>query len=164
MDPYLLGLVESLLRVGLGLRFLSSGLSNLRRWPNPVKNSEIVFPGYPPGLVTFFAAVAVALMVFGGAGLVLGFLTQAAALCVIVFLIPTFKIHRHWIQKHPAMVAEVKSSLQDDGAKPAFQTLSWQAMHSHETGWMNNIILLLAALFFLVRGASAMGLDVLLFK
>lgn len=75
MDQAVLGFAESILRIGLGLRFLSSGLSNLVRWPNPVKNSQIVFRGFPQGLVTFFAAVAAALVVFGGAGLVLGFLT-----------------------------------------------------------------------------------------
>lgn len=164
MDQAVLGFAESILRIGLGLRFLSSGLSNLVRWPNPVKNSQIVFRGFPQGLVTFFAAVAAALMVFGGAGLVLGFLTQVAALCVIIFLIPTFKIHRRRIRQHQAIVEKVRHGLKDEGAKEGFQLLSWQAMHSHETGWMNNVILLLASLFFLVGGSTAFGLDLLVFK
>lgn len=159
MDQSLLSIVETVLRVGLGLRFLNSGMSNVFRWPNAVKNAQIVFRGFPQAAVTFFAAGAVALMVFGAVGLTLGFLTQIAALCIIIFLIPTFKIHRHWTRELPRIVERAKNAIEEKEAKEGFQLISKQAMHSHETGWMDNAILLLAALYFLVRGSVAFGLD-----
>ena len=45
MDYSILFLVvEAVLRVILGWRMLVSGLSNVRRWPNPVNTASILFP------------------------------------------------------------------------------------------------------------------------
>src|SRR5690349_5206172 len=74
----LLTIVETALRIAFGLRFLTSGVSNIRRWPNPVRNAELVFPFG----TKFFGAVAVFLMIGGAAGLILGLATRTAALMI----------------------------------------------------------------------------------
>ena len=51
----LLAIVETVLRIALGLRFLYSGVTNILRWPNPVRNAEIVFSFG----TKFFGALAV---------------------------------------------------------------------------------------------------------
>ncbi|MEE8074303.1 MAG: DoxX family membrane protein, partial [Candidatus Binatia bacterium] len=84
-----LTIIESVLRIILGLRFLSSGISNIRRWPHATHTAKLVFPQG----AYFFGFVATALMVLGGSGLALGFQTHIAALMLIVFLLPTFKLH-----------------------------------------------------------------------
>ncbi len=147
--------VEVILRIGLGLRFLNSGLSNIRRWPNPVKNTAIIFPFG----ATFFGAIAVFLMVGGGIGLLLGFMTRVAALMLALFLIPTLKIQRHWLKNLPAMIDEVDRAIAQGPAKSKFQLLAKQAFHSHQTGWQTNLLLLAVALFFALRGSVAFGLD-----
>lgn len=151
----LLILVETLLRIGLGLRFLNSGLSNIRRWPNPVKNTAIIFPFG----ATVFGAIAVFLMVAGGLGVALGFMTRIAALMIGLFLIPTFKIQRHWLKNLPAMIDEVDRAIAQGPVKSKFQLLAKQAFHSHQTGWQTNLLLLAVALFFALRGSVAFGLD-----
>jgi uncharacterized membrane protein YphA (DoxX/SURF4 family) len=151
---------EALVRIALGLRFLSSGLSNLRRWPNPVRNARIAFPAFREDAQRFLGAAAVALMILGGLGLVLGFLTRLSALAIVVFLLPTFKIHRHWLRQLPAMKEAVEAALAGNrGAFESFQVIGRQAYHSHETGWKENLLLALLALFFMARGSAAFGLD-----
>src|SRR6266704_71426 len=52
----------------LGWRMLISGLSNVRRWPNPVNTASILFPKG----ATFFGLVATFFMVVGGFGVAAG--------------------------------------------------------------------------------------------
>ncbi len=147
--------VEVIFRVVLGLRFLSSGISNVRRWPHATQTAAIVFPlgSY------FFGLVATALMVLGGAGLAIGFQTPVAAAMLIVFLLPTFKIHYHWLRTEPATVRAVGEAIGDEEARSAFRIIGRHAIHSHETGWQNNLVLLAGCLYFSVRGSVAFGLD-----
>lgn len=155
MEPGLLTIVEVLLRVVLGLRFLSSGLSNVRRWPHAVGTTRIAFPQG----ATFFGFAAVALLVLGGAGVALGFQTRIAAMMLVIFLIPTFKIQWHWLKMLPAKVEKVKGGLTQKESSDDFQLLGKHAIHSHEVALQDNLVLLLVALFFLVRGSVAFGLD-----
>lgn len=151
----LLTAVETILRIALGLRFLSSGLSNVRRWPSAVQNASLVFPFGG----TFFGAVAVFLMVAGGIGLTAGLLTRLSASMIVLFLIPTLKIQWHWLRVLPATIEEVNHALPEEDVRSKFRLLARQAYHSHETGWQNNLVLLAVALFFTVRGATALALD-----
>ena len=82
-------ITEAMLRVILGWRFLVSGLSNVRRWPNPVNTASILFPKG----AAFFGFVATGLMVLGGLGVAAGFQTPICSLMLIIFLIPTFSLH-----------------------------------------------------------------------
>lgn len=148
-------IVESLLRIILGLRFVSSGLSNVRRWPNPVRTASLVFPHG----ASVFGFIAVILMVAGGFGVALGFQTPIAALMITVFLIPTFGIHRHWLRTLPSMVADIQNTLTQDQAKNHFRIFERQSIHAHEVGIQDNLVMLAAALYFLVRGSAAFGLD-----
>ena len=150
-----LPIIESALRIVVGLRFLSSGISNVLSWPLATQIAEIIFPrgSY------FFGLGATALMVLGGSGLALGFQTPIAALMLIVFLFPTFQIHRHWLQVLPNTVKAVGESITNEEAKGQFQLIGRQAIHSHEVGWQNNIVLLVISLFFCARGSAAFGLD-----
>ena len=150
-----LTIIESVLRIILGLRFLSSGISNVRRWPHATHTAKLVFPQG----AYFFGFVATALMVLGGSGLALGFQTPIAALMLIVFLLPTFKLHLHWLQILPEALNAVGNSLAHQGAKGQLQLLGRHAIHAHETGWQTNIVLLVMALFFCARGSAAFGLD-----
>lgn len=154
----LLPVIESLLRVALGLRVLHSGVSNVLRWPNPTKNTRLIFPFG----VTFFAVVAVFLMVAGGLGLALGFQTRLAASMIALFLITTLKIQFYWLRELPAVIEEVNRAVPGEQLNGKFRLLAKQALHSHETGWQNNLVLFLAALFFALRGSVAFGLDNLL--
>lgn len=147
--------VETIFRVVLGLRFLSSGLSNVRRWPHATQTAAIVFPRG----AYLFGLIATALMVLGGAGLAIGFQTPAAALMLIVFLIPTFKIHYHWLRTEPAKIRAVGEAIAGAEARSEFQLIGRHAIHSHETGWQNNLVLLAGCLYFFVRGSIAFGLD-----
>jgi len=150
-----LTIIESVLRIILGLRFLSSGISNIRRWPHATHTAKLVFPQG----AYFFGFVATALMVLGGSGLALGFQTPIAALMLIVFLLPTFKLHLHWLQILPEALNAVGDSLAHQGAKGQLQLLGRHAIHAHETGWQTNIVLLVMSLFFCARGSTAFGLD-----
>jgi hypothetical protein len=155
MDQGYAAVVETILRIALGLRFFSSGLSNVARWPHATETAEVVFPrgSY------FFGLVAVALMVLGGAGLALGFQTRIAALMVVIFLIPTFRVQRVWIRTLPERAERVKNALGDERLKDDLRFLSRHAIHGHESAWKDNAILLLAALLFYARGSVAFGLD-----
>ena len=148
-------IAEAILRVILGWRFLISGLSNVRRWPNPVKTASILFPKG----AAFFGFVATVLMVVGGLGVAAGFQTQIAAVMLIVFLIPTFSLHLYWLKVLPTMVPVVKRGLSDEQAQSYFRTFDRQSFHAHEVGLRDNLVFLAAAVFFTVRGSSAYGLD-----
>jgi len=153
-----LTLVETVLRVALGLRILHSGLSNVRRWPNAVRNAEIVFPFG----ATVFGFIAVFFMVAGVVVLALGLGTRLAALMIALFLIPTLKIQRHWLRALPSMIEDVGRALGQESQKTKFQLLARHAFHSHETAWQTNLLMLIVALFFLLRGSPAFGIDNLL--
>lgn len=156
MDDATLALAaEALLRVVLGWRMLVSGLSNVRRWPNPVNTASILFPR---GAV-FFGLAATFLMVAGGFGLAAGIQTSVCALMIIVFLVPTFALHAHWLKTLPVMAPVVKGALAGDLAQSYFRSFDRQAYHSHEVGLRDNLVLVAAALYFLVRGSAAFGVD-----
>ncbi len=150
-----LPVAEAVLRIILGLRFLSSGISNVRRWPNATKTASLVFPQG----AYFFGLVATVLMVLGGTAVALGFQTSIAAFMLLIFLIPTFKVHHYWLQTLPGKARIVKDALQDEEAINQFRLFERQSLHSHEVGWEDNLVLLAAALFFAVRGCIAFGLD-----
>lgn len=150
-----LPIVEAILRIILGLRFISSGMSNVRRWPNATKTASIIFSQG----AYFFGFVATALMLAGGIGVALGFQTPTAAAMLVIFLIPTFKLHHYWLQTLPDKARIVRAALTKEEAITEFRLFERQAIHSHETGWEDNLVLLAAALFFAVRGCIAFGLD-----
>jgi len=146
---------EAMLRIILGWRFLVSGLSNIRRWPNPANTASILFPKG----ATFFGLVATALMVLGGLGVATGFQTPICSLMVIIFLVPTFSLHYHWLKVLPTMVPVVKNAIHDEKAQSYFRSFDRQSYHAHEVGIRDNLVFLGAAVYFLVRGSGAFGLD-----
>jgi uncharacterized membrane protein YphA (DoxX/SURF4 family) len=148
-------IAEAILRVILGWRFLISGLSNVRRWPNPVQTASILFPKSAP----FFGLIATLLMVVGGLGVAAGFQTRICSVLLIIFLIPTFGLHSYWLKVLPTMVPVVKQALDDPQAQTYFRTFDRQAFHAHEVGLRDNLVFLAAAVFFAARGSSAYGLD-----
>jgi uncharacterized membrane protein YphA (DoxX/SURF4 family) len=147
--------IEAGLRIILGWRMLISGLSNIRRWPNPVNTASILFPR---GSV-FFGFVATFLMVVGGIGLILGLQTPISALMIVIFLIPTFALHAHWLKTLPTMAPVVKDSISGDKAQTYFRSFDRQAYHAHEVGLRDNLVFVAAAAYFLVRGSAAFGID-----
>jgi uncharacterized membrane protein YphA (DoxX/SURF4 family) len=146
---------EATLRVILGWRMLVSGVSNVRRWPNPVNTASILFP---TGAV-FFGLVATFLMVVGGLGLLIGFQTPISALMIMIFLIPTFALHAHWLKTLPAMSPVVKDALASEKAQNYFRSFDRQAYHAHEVGLRDNLVFVAAALYFMFRGSAAFGVD-----
>lgn len=152
----LVTIVETLLRVTLGLRFLYSGLSNVRRWPSAVENARLVFSVGE----TFFGFIGVFLMVAGGIGLILGLQTRIAAAMIVLFLIPTLKIQWYWLRSLPAITDEVNNALPQGELRTKLRLLARHAYHSHETGWQNNLLFLVVALLYCVRGSTALGLDI----
>ncbi|HXF76159.1 MAG TPA: DoxX family protein [Methylomirabilota bacterium] len=156
MEPStLLPLAEAVLRIVLGWRMLVSGLSNLGRWPNPVNTASILFP---KGAV-FFGAVATFLMVAGGFGLAAGIQTPLCALMVVIFLIPTFALHWHWLKVLPSMAPVVQAAIKDEKARSYFQSFNRQAYHAHEVGIRDNLVLVAGAAYFVVRGSAGFGVD-----
>jgi len=156
LDPSTLALlVEALLRVVLGWRMLISGLSNLRRWPNPVNTASILFPKG----ATFFGFVATFLMVVGGFGVAAGIQTPICAVMIIVFLIPTFALHWHWLKVLPTMAPEVKAAIKGDQAQNYFRSFDRQSYHAHEVGLRDNLVFVAAAAYFAVKGSAGFGLD-----
>src|SRR5688500_15200226 len=149
---------EAMLRVILGWRMLVSGLSNVLRWPNPVNTASILFPRG----ATFFGSVATLLMLAGGAGLATGFQAPICALMIMVFLIPTFFLHSYWLKGLPTMAPAINNALKDDKAQKFFRSFERQAYHAHEVGIRDNLVFLVAALYFAVRGSAGFGLDNLL--
>ncbi len=158
MDSGVLIVIEVMLRVALGLRFLGSGWSNVRRWPHAVGTAQVVFAKG----TKFFAVMAVAFMVLGGFGVAAGFLTRIAALMIVLFLIPTFVVIRYHLRTYPKMQEKVINSLPENGPIEEARRLGRAAIHSSETSWQANFIFLLLALYFMVRGSVAFGLDNLL--
>jgi uncharacterized membrane protein YphA (DoxX/SURF4 family) len=148
-------LAEATLRIILGWRFLISGLSNIRRWPNPVTTASILFPIG----AFFFGSVATLLMVAGGLGVALGFQTPICSLMLIIFLIPTFSLHFHWLKVLPTLAPVVKTAIGDERAQDYFRTFDRQSFHAHEVGLRDNLVFLAAAAYFAVRGSGAYGLD-----
>jgi uncharacterized membrane protein YphA (DoxX/SURF4 family) len=146
---------EAILRVILGWRMLISGLSNVRRWPNPVDTARILFPN---GAV-FFGCAATFLMVVGGFGVAAGIQTPICAVMIIIFLIPTFFLHFYWLKVLPTMAPAVQSGLKDEQAKNYFQNFHRQAYHAHEVGIRDNLVFVAAAVYFAVRGSAAYGID-----
>ena len=151
----LVGIVEAFLRVILGWRFLISGLSNVRRWPNPVNTASILFSQH----AKLFGLIATVLMVGGGLGLAAGFQTPISSTMLVLFLIPTFSVHYYWLKVLPTMAPTIKNSIADDKALGYFRSFERQAFHAHEVGIRDNLVLLAAAAYFAVRGSGAYGLD-----
>ena len=152
------GIVEAFLRVILGWRFLISGLSNVRRWPNPVNTASILFSQH----ARLFGLIATVLMVGGGLGLAAGFQTPISSTMLVVFLVPTFSVHYYWLKVLPTMAPTVKNSIADDKALGYFRNFERQAFHAHEVGIRDNLVLLAAVAYFAVRGSGAYGLDYLI--
>jgi uncharacterized membrane protein YphA (DoxX/SURF4 family) len=146
---------EAVLRVILGWRMLISGLSNIRRWPNPVNTASILFPRG----AALFGFAATFLMVAGGFGLAAGIQTPICAVMIIVFLIPTFALHFHWLKVLPTMAPVVTQAIGDDKARQYFRSFDRQAYHAHEVGIRDNLVFVAAAVYFAVRGSSAFGVD-----
>jgi uncharacterized membrane protein YphA (DoxX/SURF4 family) len=148
-------MAEAVLRIIFGWRFLISGVSNVRRWPNPVQTASILFPKGAP----FFGFVATVFMVAGGLGVASGFQTQISSVMLIIFLIPTFNVHYYWLKVLPTMVPVVQSAIADEKAQNSFRTFDRQSFHAHEVGLRDNLVFLAAAIYFAMRGAGAYGLD-----
>ena len=148
-------IAEAMLRAVLGWRMLISGLSNVRRWPNPVDTARILFPKG----ATFFGFMATFLMVVGGFGVAAGIQTPICALMIVIFLIPTFFLHAYWLKVLPAMAPAVKSALKDEQAQNYFLSFDRQAYHAHEVGLRDNVVFLAAAVYFAVRGSAGFGVD-----
>ena len=146
---------EAALRVVLGWRMLISGLSNVRRWPNPVNTASILFPVG----ATFFGVIATFLMIAGGFGLAAGLQTSISALMIIIFLLPTFALHWHWLKVLPTMGPVVKSALNDEKAENYFGSFDRQAYHAHEVGLRDNLVFVIAACYFATRGSARFGVD-----
>ena len=147
---------EAALRIVLGWRMLISGLSNVRRWPNPVNTARILFPTG----ATFFGFIATLLMVVGGFGLAVGWQTSIAALMIIIFLLPTFALHWHWLKVLPSMARTVNDALKDhEKAENYFRSFDRQAYHAHEVGLRDNLVFVIGACYFAVRGSSGLGVD-----
>jgi hypothetical protein len=77
---------------------------------------------------------------------------------IALFLLPTIKIQRYWLKTLPPMIEEVRGSVAD-AARPNFQLIARHAYHSHETTWQENILFILLALYFALRGSVGFGLD-----
>ncbi len=146
---------EAILRIILGWRMLISGLSNVRRWPNPVNTASILFPKG----ATFFGAVATFLMVVGGFGLAVGIQTPICAAMIVIFLLPTFALHWHWLKVLPTMAPAVKAALKDEKAQNYFRSFDRQSYHAHEVGLRDNLVFVAAAIYFVVRGSSGFSVD-----
>jgi uncharacterized membrane protein YphA (DoxX/SURF4 family) len=151
----LVGIVEAFLRVILGWRFLISGLSNVRRWPNPVNTASILFSQH----AKLFGLIATVLMVGGGLGLAAGFQTPISSTMLFMFLIPTFNLHYYWLKVLPTMAPTVRNTIADDKALGYFRNFERQAFHAHEVGIRDNLVLLAGVIYFAVRGSGAYGLD-----
>ena len=154
-NPTLALVAEALLRVILGWRMLISGISNITRWPNPVNTASILFPQG----ATFFGFAATFLMVVGGFGLAAGIQTPICAVMIIIFLLPTFGLHWHWLKVLPAMVPVVKAAIQDEKAQAYFRSFDRQSYHAHEVGVRDNLVFVTAAIFFAIKGSAAYGVD-----
>jgi len=134
---------------------LISGLSNVRRWPNPINTASLLFPKG----AAFFGFMATVLMVVGGLGVAAGFQTPICSAMLIIFLIPTFGLHSYWLKVLPAMAPVVKNAISDEKAQNYFRSFDRQSYHAHEVGIRDNLVLLAGAVYFAVRGSAGFGLD-----
>jgi uncharacterized membrane protein YphA (DoxX/SURF4 family) len=150
--------VEVLLRIVLGLRFLYSGVDNVRRWPSAIGTARSVFSKG----ATLLAFIAVAFLVLGATGLTLGFQTRIAALMIALFLLPTFVVQYNFLKTYPQLLKKLLSSIPEDGPMVEAQRLGRHAVHTSEVGWQTNVIFLLLSVYFILRGSVAFGLDNLL--
>jgi len=148
-------LAEAALRVILGWRMLISGVSNVRRWPNAANTASILFPKG----AAFFGIVATFLMVAGGFGVAAGIQTPVSALMIIVFLIPTFALHWHWLKVLPTMAPVVKNAIKNEKAQNYFRSFDRQSYHAHEVGLRDNLVFVAAAFYLAVRGSAGFGVD-----
>ena len=148
-------LAEAALRVMLGWRMLVSGVSNVRRWPNPVNTASILFPRG----AAFFGFIATFLMVVGGFGVAAGIQTPICAAMIVVFLIPTFALHSYWLKVLPTLAPIVKTALKEKQAQDHFRSFERQSYHAHEVGIRDNLVFVAAAAYFAVRGSAAYGVD-----
>jgi hypothetical protein len=57
------------------------------------------------------------------------------------------------------MAPVVTNALGDEKAQDHFQSFNRQSYHAHEVGIRDNLVLLAAALYFVVRGSAAYGFD-----
>jgi uncharacterized membrane protein YphA (DoxX/SURF4 family) len=146
---------EAALRVILGWRMLVSGISNVRRWPNPVNTASILFPKG----TAFFGFAATFLMVVGGFGVAAGIQTPICAVMIVIFLIPTFALHSHWLKVLPTMSPAVSAAIIDEKTRNYFRSFDRQAFHAHEVGIRDNLVFLAAAIYFAARGSAAFGVD-----
>jgi uncharacterized membrane protein YphA (DoxX/SURF4 family) len=78
---------------------------------------------------------------------------------IIIFLLPTFALHRHWLKVLPTMAQVVKSTIADEKAQNYFRSFDRQAYHAHEVGLRDNLVFVAAAVYFAVRGSSGFGID-----
>lgn len=155
MNTDIVSWVEGVLRIVLGLRFLYSGVSNIVRWPHAIGTARVVFPVAAP----FFGFVAVVLMTVGGLGLALGVQTQISALMIAVFLLPTFVVHVHWRRLFPPMVADLTRAVPNGDLKTRMQYIGKHAIHAHDVGWQDNLVLFVLALYFAARTETAFALE-----
>jgi uncharacterized membrane protein YphA (DoxX/SURF4 family) len=98
-------------------------------------------------------------MVVGGFGLAVGLQTSLCALMIIIFLVPTFALHWHWLKVLPTMAPVVKAGLKDEKAQNYFRSFDRQSYHAHEVGVRDNLVFVAAAIYFTVRGSAAFGVD-----
>ena len=150
--------VEVLLRIALGMRFLYSGVDNVRRWPSAIGTARSVFSRGAPIL----AFIAVAFLLLGSMGLALGYQTRIAALMIALFLIPTFLIQYNFLKTYPQLLKKLLSSIPEDGPMAEAKRLGGHAVHTSEVGWQTNVIFFLLSVYFILRGSVAFGLDNLL--
>ena len=92
----------------------------------------------------------------------LGLATPLAAVLLILFLLPTFLVHRHWLDTLPGRAKEVATSITDEHARSEFRLVERHAIHSHETGLLENLVYLVACLYFAFHGAARLSLDALI--
>jgi len=74
---------------------------------------------FPKG-AKFFGFGATFLMVVGGLGVAAGCQTPLCAAMLMIFLMPTFALHSHWLKVLPAMAPVVKKAIGNDQAQNYF--------------------------------------------
>lgn len=150
---------ETALRIIFGLRFLSSGVSNIIRWPHATDTARVVFPMGS----WFFGLIAVFLMTAGGLAMALGLLTRISAAMILVFLLPTFVVHARWRRKFPDSLREVTAAFTRQDLMPQLRYLGKHAIHAHDVGWQDNLVFFFVALYFCMPRDLSFALDNWLF-